>query len=165
MKLPTSLMYLAFVAMLTFSCSTELISEEYTVPYSQEVEAPASKAIELEILDLINDYRASLDLNSLRPMEIVKAQAFLHTDYMIEQNNMSHDYYFARKSFLQSKTGASRVAENVAFGFSTAQSVVDAWLNSEDHRNTIEGDFTDFDISAEQNEFGFWYYTNIFIKK
>lgn len=164
MKLPTSLMYMAFVTMLLFSCSIDPLEED-VFPNSLEVKIPETKTIELEILDLINSYRVELGLTALDNLKIIKAQAYSHTDYMIAQNNMSHDYFFARKSFLQSKTGASRVAENVAFGFSTAESVVSAWLNSEDHRNTIEGDFTDFDISAEQNEFGFWFYTNIFIKK
>ena len=53
----------------------------------------------------------------------------------------------------------------MAYAFSSAQSVVNAWLNSEAHRANIEGDFTDFDISAEQDEYGDWYYTNIFIKR
>lgn len=164
MKLPTSLMYIACVAMLFFSCSQDTLDED-VFPNSVEIIVPETKSIELEILELINSYRRDLGLTVLGNLKIIKSQAYSHTDYMIEQENMSHDYFFARKSFLQSKTGASRVAENVAFGFSTAQAVVSAWLDSEDHRNTIEGDFTDFDISAEQNEFGFWYYTNIFIKK
>ena len=60
---------------------------------------------------------------------------------------------------------ATKVSENVAYAFSSAESVVNAWLNSDGHRENIEGDFTDFDISAEQNEEGRWYFTNIFIKR
>ena len=55
--------------------------------------------------------------------------------------------------------------ENVAYVYSSAESVVNAWLNSAGHRNIIEGDYTDFDISAEQDENGKYYYTNIFIRK
>ena len=120
MKLPTSLMYMAFVAMLLFSCSIDPLEED-VFPNSLEVKVPETKTIELEILDLINSYRVELGLTALDNLKIIKAQAYSHTDYMIAQNNMSHDYFFARKSFLQSKTGASRVAENVAFGFSTAR--------------------------------------------
>ena len=53
----------------------------------------------------------------------------------------------------------------MAYAFSTPESVVNAWLNSEGHKHVIEGDYTDFDISAEKDEDGKWYYTNIFIKK
>ena len=61
--------------------------------------------------------------------------------------------------------GAERVSENVAYGYSSAQGVVNAWMNSQGHRENLEGDYTDFDISAEQNNEGRWYFTNIFIKK
>ena len=57
------------------------------------------------------------------------------------------------------------MSENVAYGFSSAESLVNAWLNSASHRENIEGDFTDFDISAEKNNEGKWYFTNIFIKR
>jgi len=165
MRLPTCVMLLASIAMLTFSCSADPINEDFSAPYETEIEIPAVKTIELEILDLINEHRSSLGLNSLRSMDIVKAQAFLHTDYMIEQDNISHDYFHARKDFLEENAGASKVSENVAYGFSSALSVVTAWLESDYHRNTIEGDYTDFDISAEQNQEGRWFFTNIFIKK
>ena len=33
------------------------------------------------------------------------------------------------------------------------------------HKENIEGDFTNFDVSAEKNAEGNWFYTNIFIKK
>ena len=57
------------------------------------------------------------------------------------------------------------VQENVAYGYSYAESVVNAWINSDSHRATLEGDFTDFEISAEQNDEGTWFFTNIFVKK
>ena len=53
----------------------------------------------------------------------------------------------------------------MAYGYTQAESVVNAWLKSDSHRENIEGDFTNFDVSAEQNTDGDWYYTNIFIKK
>ena len=57
------------------------------------------------------------------------------------------------------------LSENVAYGYSTSQTVVKAWIKSDGHRGTIEGDFTNFDVSAEKSENGRWYFTNIFIKK
>jgi len=44
-------------------------------------------------------------------------------------------------------------------------SVVNAWLNSPGHKEVIEGDYTNFEISAEQDDNGRWYYTNIFVKR
>ena len=98
-------------------------------------------------------------------MSIVKSVAYSHTDYMVDNDVVSHDNFFTRSNYLKSNIGAKKVSENVAYGFSTAQGVVDAWIRSESHKANLEGDYTNFDISAERNEDGRWYYTNIFIKK
>ena len=84
---------------------------------------------------------------------------------MIEVDNVSHDNFYQRKQIIQANENAQVVSENVAYGYTSAQSVVNAWLNSPGHKNNIEGNFTDFDISAEQDTEGNWYYTNIFIKR
>jgi uncharacterized protein YkwD len=164
MKISMTLPLLAFIALFGFtSCSTESFPEEVSTVNINQV--PQAKVIELEIMELINEHRISIGLTPLRNHNIVKSVAFSHTDYMIEVNQVNHDNFFQRKNSLEEHASASRVAENVAYSFNSAEAVVNAWLNSEGHRETIEGDFTDFDISAEQNEQGRWYYTNIFIKR
>ncbi len=165
MTLPTKVIYVACFALVAFSCSPDLIDDELNTALSEELVVPEAKTIEIEILELINDYRSSKGLCHLRTMDLAKYQAYSHTDYMIEQDNISHDYFYTRKAFLESEAGALAVSENVGYGYSYAESVVNAWIHSESHRATIEGDFTDFDISAEQNDEGVWYFTNIFVKK
>lgn len=165
MKLPTLLPAMALIALLSFSCSTDSIEEDKIEALTNSTFVPQTKVIEIEILELINAHRISLGLNTLNNMNIIKAQAFGHTDYMIDKEEVSHDNFLARKEVLSNNTGASSVGENVAFAFSSPESVVNAWLNSDGHRHIIEGDYTDFDISAEKDENGKWYYTNIFIKK
>ena len=49
---------------------------------------------------------------------------------MIEVDNVSHDNFFQRKQSLQTNASANIVSENVAYGFNSAESVVNAWLNS-----------------------------------
>lgn len=164
MKPTKMLPLLALIALLTFSCSTEELPEE-TINNLELIEAPEAKVIEIEILELINNHRISMGLNALRNHNTIKAVAFTHTDYMVEVNNVSHDNFFQRKNSLIQNASATKVSENVAYAFSSAESVVNAWLNSEGHRENIEGDFTDFDVSAEKNEEGKWFFTNIFIKK
>lgn len=155
---------MALVALLTFSCSSEEFPEE-TIDNIELQNAPEAKTIEIEILELINSHRIGMGLNALQNHNTIKAVAYTHTDYMVEVNNVSHDNFFQRKNSLIQNASATRVSENVAYAFSSAQSVVNAWLNSEGHRANIEGDFTDFDVSAEKNGEGKWYFTNIFIKK
>ena len=155
---------MALLCLLAFSCSTEQIDEQAHNAAS-EVAAPQAKQIEIEILELINNYRLSEGQNALQEMNIIKSQAYSHTDYMIAQSNVSHDNFSERSSFLINNAGALNVSENVAYGYSSAESVVNAWINSPGHRDVMLGNFTNFDISAEMDNQGKWYYTNIFIKK
>ena len=165
MKVSKILPFLALVTFLGFtSCSTESAADDRINSIEVPV-APEAKQIEIEIMELINQHRILEGLNPLNDHGTVKAVAYTHTDYMIEEDNVSHDNFFQRKQSLQANASANVVSENVAYGFSNAQSVVGAWLNSPSHKENIEGDFTDFDISAEQNSEGKWYFTNIFIKR
>ncbi len=146
------------------SCSTDS-TEDVMEETNQTVVIPQPKSIEIEIMELINAYRISEGLSSLDNNDVIKGQAYSHTDYMVVNNNVSHDYFYSRKTYLENNVGALQVSENVAYGYTSAESVVNAWLNSEGHKQNIEGDYTDFEISAEQNDQGKWYFTNIFIKK
>jgi len=165
MKPTNYLPLLALMTLLTFSsCSTEDFPEDGIDAITLQ-NAPAPKEIEIEILELINEHRIGLGLNPLNSLSIVKSVAFTHTDYMVEVNSVNHDNFYQRKISLEQNANAKVVSENVAYAYSSAQSVVNAWINSDSHRNNIEGDYTDFEVSAEQNKEGKWYYTNIFIKR
>ncbi|WP_445730851.1 CAP domain-containing protein [Mariniflexile sp.] len=164
MKLLMKLPVLALVAMLCFSCTTDSLDDKADA-IELSLITPETKTIEIEILELINNHRVSLGLNALTDMTLVKSVAFSHTDYMVDNNAVSHDNFFKRSNYLKANAGAQKVSENVAYGYSSAQTVVKAWLKSDGHRAVIEGDYTDFDVAAEVNTEGKWYYTNIFIKK
>ena len=155
---------MALVAMLSFSCSNDLITDEELNIIELDA-APAAKAIEIEILERVNAYRMDMGLEALNNHSTVKAVAHSHTDYMIEVNHVSHDNFYLRKNSLVQNAAAIVVSENVAYAYSSAESVVNAWLRSDGHRENIEGDFTDFDVSAEQDADGKWYFTNIFMKR
>jgi uncharacterized protein YkwD len=164
MKLITKLPLLVLLAVFSFSCSTDNINENAET-YKQSLVVPETKSIEIEILELINNHRLSVGLNPLENMDLIKSQAYSHTEHMVIENEVSHDNFFERSDFLKANASAKVVSENVAYGYTKAASVVDAWLKSASHRENIEGDFTNFDVSAEQNTEGNWFYTNIFIKK
>ena len=163
MKFTTYLSMVALLAMLTFSCASDDFHESLDQTVLEK--APPAKEIELEILELINSYRISENLSPLNNLSIIKSVAFTHTDYMVSVNQVSHDNFYKRKTSLVENVSATKVTENVAYAYSSAQSVVNAWLDSPGHRANIEGDFTDFEISAEMNSEGKWFFTNIFIKR
>ncbi len=164
MKLSTYLPAMALLAILSFSCSTDSIEEDKIDAITSSY-VPETKDVEIEILELINNHRISKGLNALQGMSTIKAQAYGHTDYMIDKHEVSHDNFLQRSNNLKNNPGAVKVGENVAYAYSSPASVVNAWIKSDGHRANIEGDYTNFDISAEKDKDGKWYFTNIFIKK
>jgi uncharacterized protein YkwD len=164
MKLLMKLPLLVLLAMLSFSCATDSLDDKADA-IELSLIIPETKTIEVEILELINNHRLALGLNALTNMTMVKSVAFSHTDYMVDKNEVSHANFYKRSDYLKTNAGANKVSENVAYGYTSAQSVVSAWLKSEGHRANIEGDYTNFDVAAEENAEGKWYYTNIFIKR
>ncbi|WP_369049198.1 CAP domain-containing protein [Tenacibaculum sp. UWU-22] len=147
---------------LTISCTT---NEENPLSSEQATFIPASKPIELEVLRLTNNYSVEKELSSLKQLSIIKVQTHEHTSYMIHQNSISLDNFYKRSKYLRKNTSTICIGENVAQGFSTAKSVVSAWINSKSLRKNIEGNFNYFDVPAEQNESKKWYFTNIFCRK
>lgn len=118
-----------------------------------------------EILQLVNDYRASQGLPAIaRDQQYASAYAVEHTKYMIEQNRLSHDNFAERAQALKDK-GAESVGENVGYGYQTAEDVVHAWINSPAHRDVLEGNYTHSGFGVIQNNLGRYYFTQIFYRK
>ena len=161
---------LAIIFLLTstlFSCSpeddgiffneTSEVINEAKVSYSE---------IETEILNLVNDHRNSIGLSNLTTLTLISGVADGHTEYMIEAGAVSHDNFSKRAQALMDQADAITVGENVAYGYSSAQGVVNGWLNSSSHRKIIENpNYTHFGISTQVNNENRNYFTHIFIKK
>ena len=141
--------------LLVVSCSKEDISSN---------ETDISFTITDRILDLANQHRMSIGKDALvRSIEADKVAAF-HTNYMIEQGLISHDNFYKRMEELRDLVNAKAVAENVACGYASGESVIEGWLNSPGHKANIEGDFTHVGISAITDEDGRYYYMQIFYR-
>lgn len=164
--LTLKLSLLVFLSFVLFSCSkeedgiylntsTEVINKNVT--YSK---------IESDILELVNAHRSSIGLTTLTKMDLVSGVSDGHTEYMIETGQISHDNFDERAQELMDKAGAKSVGENVAYGYTTAESVVKGWLNSPEHKAIIENpNYTHFGISTEANSEGRNFFTQMFIKK
>ncbi|SCY05675.1 CAP domain-containing protein [Flavobacterium caeni] len=147
------------------SCSSDA-TEDLVMPADAATAKYDYNNDELALFDAINQYRESIGLSTLQPVEYVSYKSGQHNDYMISVNEISHDFFQERSQNIMAVVGASKVNENVAYNYSTANSVLNAWLNSPGHKANIEGDFTHFGASIRINpETGKKYYTNIFIKK
>lgn len=146
------------------SCSSD--TEEVVAPTTDAVQKSyAHNATELELLDLVNEYRVSKGLNALQIIEHISHESEEHNQYMIVTNSVNHDGFDQRKSNLQQVLGAVKVGENVAYGYSSPESTLTAWINSNGHRANLEGEYTHFGVSIREDEEGREYYTNMFIKK
>ena len=146
------------------SCSSDA-SEDNAVD-KQIVTNYSYNDTELKLVQLINDYRASLGKSRLEVINHISYKSEGHNEYMIEKQAVSHDYFQERANNLIQVLGAERVSENVAYNYITAESAFAAWKNSPAHRENMEGDFTHFGISVTSDpQTGKKYYTNIFIKK
>ena len=169
MKLKFPLIAILLLLM-TASCSQTDLQEEQSLytEESQEVTESTSltaTSFENEVLDAVNEYRASQGLNKLAFSGEAYTDAEEHTLYMIRMGKLSHDNFEARAEQVSEKTKAAFVAENVAKNYDSADKVLEAWLASTSHKNTIEGDFTQSSITAREDLNGTLYFTQIFFKK
>ena len=154
------------ICVLSFSsCSKETLDELEAAELTSEIILVDYSVLELEVLNLVNDYRVANDLPQLAFLDEISKQAQTHNLHMIELNEVCHDDFAARYSVLVNSIRAKAVSENVAFGYRTAEAVIAAWIKSEGHKKNLDGEFTHFGISVEEDAQGKFYYTNIFVKK
>lgn len=159
------ILILTFASFMLFSCATDDSDEIVQNEEFVDIELTYTN-LESEIITLINDYRSENSLSTLNVMNIVSFEAGTHSDYMVEIGEVNHDNFTDRTQYLIANANAKNVSENVAYGYSSAASVVHAWLNSPSHKEIISNpSFTDFGISTKIDSEGKYYYTNIFIKK
>ena len=158
--------FMPLVLVLTLvSCSSDS-TEDLTASTDTTAKTYSYNDEEMLLLEDINDYRVSIGLNALQPVEHISYKSEEHNEYMIANNVVNHDLFQERSQNIIEVLGAYKVNENVAYNYMTSNSALKAWLKSPGHKANIEGDFTHFGISIRINpENGKKYYTNIFIKK
>lgn len=146
-------------------CFVAIISATSCSKDEAAVETPESLSMAEKILQLVNAHRQNLGYNSLEFNALANTLAYEHTEYMIRQNDISHDDFDARADRLFDDENARGVGENVAYGQQSAQAVMTAWLNSPGHRRNIEGNFTHIGIAVIRNANGVYYFTQLFLRK
>jgi uncharacterized protein YkwD len=157
--------FLVVALMLSLSsCSSNATEDNVAKP--ELIQQYVYSADEMELADLINEYRISRGLNALEVVNHVSYKSEEHNVYMIAKKVVNHDLFEQRSHNIIAVLGAVKVNENVAYNFATPNSALNAWLNSPDHKANIEGAFTHFGVSIRIDSLtGKKYYTNIFLKK
>jgi uncharacterized protein YkwD len=155
------------VLVLFTSCSKDELDSKDAINYEIDLSIVLKNDTQMsnEILDLVNAHRVSIGLNPLiLDQAYASAYAVDHTDYMISLSQINHDNFHVRSEGMKSR-GAVRVGENVAYGFTDAESVVNGWLNSPAHRQNIEGNYTHSGFGVFQNAQGRFFFTQLFYLK
>tara|TARA_R110000772_G_scaffold16183_1_gene46204 strand:- start:40 stop:600 length:561 start_codon:yes stop_codon:yes gene_type:complete len=166
--LKSNLLAIALLCLVFTSCSKEDSIEVETAKYEIDLSLADKNDDQMsdEILRLVNDHRLSIGLPTLIiDTQYASAFAVDHTDYMIEKEQINHDNFGFRSEGIKFHDNAQVVGENVAYGFNTAEAVVNAWLNSPGHKAIIEGNFTHTGFGILKCAKGRVYFTQLFYRK
>lgn len=163
--LTSSVVPMAFL-FLNISCSEESIETPQAQESQSEIDLTLSQQTDWQmanhVLGLINQHRVSSGLTAVvSDSQHASAYAVAHTEYMIDMNEINHDNFSTRSSGLMDE-GATLVGENVAKGYTSAEQVVTAWINSPGHKEIIEGNYTHCGFGILKNEANVFYYTVLF---
>jgi uncharacterized protein YkwD len=124
--------------------------------------------LEQAVVDLTNQARAQ---NGLPPLQVNGAlveMAQLQSNNMAQLNEMAHVLPGVAEPTIQSRAAAAGynytwLGENIAFNYPDAASVVNAWMNSPEHRaNILNPNFTDIGVGFAWNSLGQAYATEDF---
>ncbi|MBM1104937.1 CAP domain-containing protein [Aurantibacter crassamenti] len=161
MKMRLQHLMLVLFVCLGSSCSKESLEN------TNSSDLPIAKnniVVEEELLDVVNNHRLSIGVNTLEFSEEAYVEANAHNDYMISKGNLSHDNFSSRASKIAAVIDVEYVAENVAKNFDTAAGAYENWLGSASHKKTMEGEFTHTAVSVKSDASGKLYFTQLFFR-
>jgi uncharacterized protein YkwD len=117
-----------------------------------------------QVVVLVNQERAAYGLSALRISENVTAAAMIRATEI--QTSFSHTRPDGRSfstALTQKNVSFRGAGENIAYGQSSPEVVVDAWMNSEGHRaNILNEKFTTIGIGYLQSANGTKYWVQLF---
>ncbi|MFC7062210.1 SafA/ExsA family spore coat assembly protein [Halobacillus seohaensis] len=138
--------------------------DRVTIPLKQGI-----KSLEQQVIDLTNQKRSENGLSALRAdWELSRVARYKSKD-MENKGYFSHEsptYGSPFQMMSDFNVSYSRAAENIAAGQSTAQEVVNGWMDSPGHRkNILDANLTYIGVGySEGGSYGH-YWTQMFISK
>ncbi len=126
------------------------------------------KALEDEVLRLVNVYRSQNGLQMLRRNWEASRVARIKSQDMINNRYFSHNSPVYGSPFKMMEAYGLRFSaagENIARGQRSAQEVMTAWMNSPGHRaNILNPTFTELGVGAAKDYNGTLHWTQMFLK-
>lgn len=175
----TRLIYRALVVIggLSIASDKALASKNQTLLSNQPSSATVTQrsnsgqftAMEQSVHQQINQYRKSRKLPPLTFDARIAQQARNHSQAMASGRvPFSHNGFDQRAKAIAQVIRFNGAAENVAYNQGASdpgKKAVQGWLNSTGHRKNIEGNFDLTGIGIVKNAKGYYYLTQIFIKR
>lgn len=126
------------------------------------------KAIEHQVIQLVNQERAKYGLKALRPNWELSRVARHKSQDMRDRNYFSHTSptYGSPSAMIRAYgISFSYAGENIAMGQTTPTQVVRDWMNSQGHRqNILNPNYTNIGVGLAKGGTGRYYWTQMFIK-
>jgi len=149
------------------------------IQYGSPALQSGNSGIEAQIIQLVNNYRASNGLPPLTVNTQLNTAADLHSADMAGISNaygpwrgMQHTLFGTTRPLITDRLDSvgyddwSRsfaYGENIAFGYNNAQDVVTGWINSPEHRaNILNASYTDTGVSVRSDAAGRLFFTQDF---
>lgn len=122
--------------------------------------------IQEEILVHINQYRQQHGLSKLRMHPQMVKEAKQHSRNMANHKiTFGHQGFMGRIKRLRAHiTHAGAGAENVAYNYKDAKTVVREWLKSPGHKRNIDGQYDLTGIGIARDKQGKIYFTELFLR-
>lgn len=126
------------------------------------------KAIEHQVIQLVNEERAKAGLKPLRPNWELSRVARHKSEDMRDRNYFSHQSPTYKDPFTMIKAygiSYSAAGENIAMGQTTPSEVMKSWMSSQGHRsNILNASFTQIGVGLAIGGTGKYYWTQMFIR-
>ncbi len=126
------------------------------------------RMLEENVVVLVNQERISKGLPALQTNDVLSKLARLKSQDMIDKDYFDHQSptYGLPSAMIDSfGISYSLVGENIAYGQTTAQMVMDAWMNSPSHReNILKEEYQEIGVGLAKDSSGTLYWTQMFIR-
>ncbi|MFO0822433.1 MAG: CAP domain-containing protein [Gemmataceae bacterium] len=153
-----------------------------TVKEGSPVRTRPSTAMEAEIIQLVNIERGKVGLPPLAFNNALSYAADLHSQDMAALSTvlganqaMQHTLYGTARPEIPNRldlagydtwTNSFAYGENIAYGYASAASVMNAWMNSAGHRaNILSANFAEIGVSVRADANGVLFFTQVFGKQ
>lgn len=140
------------------------VEETTTEAVSKPEEDNQEKSYAEQVVDLVNQERAKVGLSKLTLDKNIEAAALVRAKetevYFSHTRPNGSSFSTVLKEHNVNYRGAG---ENIAWGQTSPEAVMNAWMNSEGHRaNILNANFTKIGVGYYQNSAGRKYWTQLF---